>query len=186
MYIDFNKKDMDLLEYREVVKQFLKKNKKYNKDLYYFEDMMDYLCDTLVKKDKKYNPDRGSLSTYRYIAFKSALATFLINLKKKKDCIHLGGRQIELSTDEKSMADTIDKDERHRVYDMAMDIITERMKTDIKYKCFYDWAILDKRKKEISDEVGVTKTCIGHYINSVKESLRRELVNTGSADVWRI
>lgn len=175
--VDFNSVDLAYDEYREMAhKILLKYYKKYEPDYYYSDDMIDFVTDKLINKDKKYNSEKGSRSNYRYLVCMTNARNYYQRIVKEQR------RLRRLSVKEYTTENNIDKQEKKRLHDIALRIIKSNMKKDIGYRYFYELAVNEKSYTVIANEFSKTPTTISNQIGRVREQLKKTLVEVYGAE----
>ena len=99
-------------------------------------------------------------------------------LKLKRERANL----LKIVPEEYHTVNNIDKQEKKRLYDIAMQIINAHL-DDIKYKCFYEHVINERELPDIAREINKTPTTVMNNANRVKKQLKHTLIEVYGADL---
>jgi len=176
--LDFNKEKLTYAEYRHLVhKILLKYYKRYEPDMHYANDMVDFVVDRIKNKEKEYDSSKSKRSTYRFIGCMTYAKDYYKRVRKEQD------KRFSLKVKDVEDTDNIDKQEKSRLYNIAIDIIESRMDDDIKYRYFYENVVEEKSVPTISKELNRTPAAVYNGVNIVKEQLRKVLLTKHGADI---
>lgn len=175
--VDFNKESPTYLEYRQIAhKILLKYYNKYNKDVYYAGEMLDFVADEMQRRNHEYDKSRGTRSCHRYIVCMTYAKKFYKKVRAYQNRIY----KVAPVTCESD--NFIDNQEKNRVYEAAIQILKDNMHIPA-YKYFYESVVNDRPTRQIAKEYGKTHTAIANNINKVRETLRVKLIQHHGADI---
>lgn len=164
---------MNLHEYLAEAEQCLRSN--HINDV--SEDAISYVATYMIRADKLYD-GRGNQRQFRFMCGKCGIRNWLRAKKSSRRQKLIIDSNIFSSYSSNALIKIIaNNDLRPEFYteynNLMKDI--ENILTEKQYRCFIESCLNKKKKKDLAVELGVSKQCINHHIQSAIAKIRKNL-----------
>jgi len=183
--VDFNKEYLNLEEYINLVEHVLNKHcKRFKFEHRHAQEVIDDVVDYVMKYDKQYDSSNGtSRSTYRWMICLRRAIHVIKRIQRDEN------RTRDAIRDKMQRKPYIEEDYAHnyevnRLNEIVWDIVERRKDDNIRFMCFYEHILQEKKGAVVAEELGISTTLVGYYCASAKKILKNELIHAYGADDW--